>query len=1521
MPSTYTNNLGIELPGDGELDGVWGDVVNTNMSILDRAINGSVSISLTGTSSTLTTTDGTLSNGQYKLLVLTGSPSGTHTITIAPNDAAKIYFVYNTTAQSVVFTQGSGGNVTIAAGDSGVIYSNGGGASAAVVNLTDHFAMSSVNITGGTISGVTSIATTTGSFGLGAVATPSITFTGDLNTGMWSPAADTVAVSTAGTERLRIDSSGNVGIGTSSPDSSLDIRSSVNTNLSVGRGSGQGKFSVYGPSGTNSLEVIHNGSAAYVSQVGGSSGLNFRNTTGDYSFSTGVSNTERMRIDAAGNVGIGTASPVSIGGHSGVLNLYGSNATALVLQDAASRRDIRFNDGVISVTNDAGTSFATLDPAGNLGLGVTPSAWGSTERALQIGNTLSLNRGGSSEVWLGHNTYVNSSGQFIYNITSTASRYEQLLGQHRWFNAPSGTAGNTISFTQAMTLDASGNLGLGGTPNIGGYGRAFEITHGNWGGALTAQALDVDNYPVNLTSNAVSSGAFAWKYMNSASATRYEQATGSHRWFTAPLGTAGSVITFAERMRIDASGNVGIGTSVTTGALLNLGGTTVSSTQAILANGVSDINFQLYAGNGLAGVTSGTLQASFGLRYSTSGDTAAFKFYRGSGARDGAIGFNTDNLERMRLDSNGNLGLGVTPSAWSAGNTALQIGNSSHIAGVSALTAATNYYYDSADKYYGSGSATKYIQVAGAHSWYTAPSGTAGAAITFTQAMTLDASGNLGLGITNPAYKLVVSAGGASGIEFGPAYSGTANLVQHYSRSGGVYVDAVNDAAQHRFSTAGTERMRIDASGNVGIGTASGTGKLEIGVINFGASQAANGITIKDTSDQFPTMWTIETDGLGVPTIRHSFITEHYLVYRTNNGPYLGFGVTGTERMRLDSNGNLGLGVTPSAWQWPAFQTQRASLSGGANDRAELSYNYFRTSGVNTYIATDFASSYNQLSGQHRWFTAPSGTAGNPITFTQAMTLDASGNLGLGVTPNAYWNALKVIEVGGAGAVVASASAGGAITIAQNAYFDPSLNWRYRYSSLPVGGYDIDQGVHKWRIAPSGTAGAAITFTQAMTLDASGSLLIGTTSKVNTEKLSVYGDYTAFWNASYTGFIGAGSSLAFTGAASDFAIRSDSNLLFTSGGGTERMRIDSSGDVLIGTTSNDGRLTVKSASEQHYGSLDTTSADSGYLALKAQGSIYGYLGQASTLAFGGAGTDTALSSLANLVFVTDGLERARISTAGNLSVTGSFSLPLGAVGTPSLTFTGDTDTGFWSPGAGIIAASLNGVEEMRLISTGMTVGGNVTGGSQTVAGTYVLRLHSGTADSVSLQRYSSGLSEVRNSAGALAMVTTGADPVIISTTNAERMRIFSTGGVSIGNTTDPGATNLSVTGAITTGGNSVISARGATNTAVQSLDYAGITATADDDGTFSTGTYTPTPVGGNFKRIVNGGAFTLAEPSAAGDYTLVIQITNTTGAGAITMSGFDKVTGDAFTTTDGNDFFVFVTKCNGFTSANVQALQ
>lgn len=165
MASTYTTNSGIELITTGEQSGTWGTTTNTNLSIIDRLVNGVGTITLSGTTHTLTTSDGTLSDGQYAVLVFSGSPSGTNTVTVAPNDAQHLYIVKNSSGQSVVLTQGSGGDVTVANGDTKVVYCDGAGAGAAVVDITADFAMSSVNITGGSITGITDLAVADGGTG------------------------------------------------------------------------------------------------------------------------------------------------------------------------------------------------------------------------------------------------------------------------------------------------------------------------------------------------------------------------------------------------------------------------------------------------------------------------------------------------------------------------------------------------------------------------------------------------------------------------------------------------------------------------------------------------------------------------------------------------------------------------------------------------------------------------------------------------------------------------------------------------------------------------------------------------------------------------------------------------------------------------------------------------------------------------------------------------------------------------------------------------------------------------------------------------------------------------------------------------------------------------------------------------------------------------------------------------------------------------------------------------------------
>ena len=122
--------------------------------------------------------------------------------------------------------------------------------------------------------------------------------------------------------------------------------------------------------------------------------------------------------------------------------------------------------GPISVSAAAPDNSVQLNASGNLGLGVTPSAWGSGYKAFEV-NGGAFWSYSANECDVYQNCYFNGTSN-IYKTSAAASRYEQNTGRHAWYTAPSGTAGNAISFTQAMTLDASGNLLVGLTSGVGG---------------------------------------------------------------------------------------------------------------------------------------------------------------------------------------------------------------------------------------------------------------------------------------------------------------------------------------------------------------------------------------------------------------------------------------------------------------------------------------------------------------------------------------------------------------------------------------------------------------------------------------------------------------------------------------------------------------------------------------------------------------------------------------------------------------------------------------------------------------------------------------------------------------------------------------------------------------------------------------------------------------------------------------------------------------------------------------------
>jgi hypothetical protein len=122
---------------------------------------------------------------------------------------------------------------------------------------------------------------------------------------------------------------------------------------------------------------------------------------------------------------------------------------------------------------NGGTKKMTLDASGNLGLGVVPSAWGSAYKASQA-TYGSLYSAAYSMLGLSAGGYNDNTNWLHTQSGQVASRYEQAGGAHSWYTAPSGTAGAAITFTQAMTLDAGGNLLLGltsltDTPSAGGF--------------------------------------------------------------------------------------------------------------------------------------------------------------------------------------------------------------------------------------------------------------------------------------------------------------------------------------------------------------------------------------------------------------------------------------------------------------------------------------------------------------------------------------------------------------------------------------------------------------------------------------------------------------------------------------------------------------------------------------------------------------------------------------------------------------------------------------------------------------------------------------------------------------------------------------------------------------------------------------------------------------------------------------------------------------------------------------------
>jgi len=487
-------------------------------------------------------------------------------------------------------------------------------------------AMTSPDINGGTIDGATIGGSSGVTIGVsdGTVSAPSIKFTSDTNTGIYRGGTDILKFVTAGTDAITINASqqttfaGNIDVtGTVTADglildNATGINSDVtNVSLTVAGGNADtsgGNITLYG------------------SGSGAGSRIRFRSDStermriennGDISFYEDTGSTPKLFWDASEEqLGIGTASPAT------ALHVKGTTDTNVMIVDATGT-----SPNYIFDVRDDGASKFRVDSSGNIGIGAVPNTSIDTLRTLQIGNGGSImsHISSTNSLYASSNAYYASGWKYIN--AGTATEYKGINGEHVWSNASSGSADGAITWSEAMRIDSSGNVGIGTTspnPESGVFTPYFTVKGGSYDGVIQVLGSRGDSNGagvgrLNFLQNANTTNKTIARIMTETEGTTANNRGGRLMFFTK---TDGGTVP-EEACRLDSDGNLLVATTATlisNGGPLQLRSRTGSEYVATFQNGVSDGGFGIRFLNVAGSVVGSIAWTGSVTNYNTSSD-------------------------------------------------------------------------------------------------------------------------------------------------------------------------------------------------------------------------------------------------------------------------------------------------------------------------------------------------------------------------------------------------------------------------------------------------------------------------------------------------------------------------------------------------------------------------------------------------------------------------------------------------------------------------------------------------------------------------------------------------------------------------------------------------------------------------------------------------------------------------------------------------------------------------------------